>query len=156
MKIFHQRQSLMVLLLALNSELLELIIAHGAQLRDATFVHVCRCTCRQLREATAPWVSFYAEKRAVEWGRLFAGPKQLRVRVGELERWAERDAFSGFLHGLDLSGNGLLPQHAGVLWQACCLPWARWQRCISTTTTLALRVLLRSLLPSLPVARWQS
>ena len=59
-----------MVLLALNSEELELVIAHGAQLRDAAFVHACRCTCRRLREATAPWVSFYAEpeKRTVDVG----------------------------------------------------------------------------------------
>ena len=88
---------------ALNTEELELIIAHGAQLRDTAFVYACRRTCTRLREATAPWVLFYAEERPVEWGRLFTGPKQLRVHAGELSRWAVRGAFAGSLEGLDLS-----------------------------------------------------
>ena len=41
-----------------------------------------------------PWVRFHAEEHAVQWGRLFAGPKQLRIADhGELRQWFRRGAF---------------------------------------------------------------
>ena len=52
-------------LLTLNGELLELVLAHGAQLRDTRLVYACRCACKRLKEATEPWRLFYTEERVV-------------------------------------------------------------------------------------------
>ena len=100
--------------LALNTEEVELIIAHGAQLRDTSFVYACRCTCKRLKEAVTPWVLFYAEERPVHWGRLFAGHKQLRTNDRrDLSRWIERGAYSGSLASVDLSKNKLGAKEKG-------------------------------------------
>ena len=113
--------------LALNTEEVELIIAHGAQLRDTSFVCACRCTCKRLKEAVTPWVLFYAEERPVHWGRLFAGHKQLRTNDRrDLSRWIERGAYSGSLASVDLSQNKLEAKDANILVPAlAAMPCAR-------------------------------
>ena len=109
-------------ILSLPDDLIQRVLAHGADLHSKDFIRACSCVNKRMCKLVSPWRSFYTttitEVPPIPW-ECFLTPQRLRLchakcagrsitkSISMLSEWANAGAFGGNLTSLNVSACGL-------------------------------------------------